>query len=96
MMIRKIRIIRGYFISPKEKRDALLPSSAGQSGGFLPRIARMLRILFVMIRKIRKIRGYFISPKEKRDALLPSSARQCGEFFTTDSTDVTDFICYNQ
>jgi hypothetical protein len=39
--------------------NALLPSSAGQWGGFLPRIALMLRILFVIIRIIRKICGYF-------------------------------------
>ncbi len=56
----------------------------------------MLRILFVIIRDIRIIRGdFFISINENRDELLPSSARQRGEFFTTDSTDVTDFICFN-
>ena len=38
---------------------------------------------------------FFISIKENRDELLPSSARQRGEFFTTDITDVTDFICDN-
>ncbi len=38
---------------------------------------------------------FFISINENRDELLPSSARQRGEFFTTDSTDVTDFICFN-
>jgi hypothetical protein len=31
-----------------------------------------------------------------RDELLPSSARQWEFFFTTDSTDVTDFIFDNQ
>ena len=62
--------------------NALLPSSAGQWDVFLPRIALILRILFVIIRDIRIIRGdFFISINENRDALLPSSARQWFFFF---------------
>ena len=78
---------------------------------FLPRISLMLRILFVIICKIRKICGNFLlSFRGRRNVssaelnlitlelrdLLPLSASQLGSFFTTDSTDVTDFIRDNQ